>query len=366
MPVGTQDISYNSKSVRLSRQILSDIGAGRYASGSMLPSETALAGAYGVSRPTVRRAIAILTGEGRLEKLPQRGVLVPSRPLYEGQIAQIAYVTPALAGETNLYVKGIGEALDPQRHALATYSTCADLRKYQRMIEQLVRLRPAGIILHTMPEEICRIDGAILADAGIPVVIVGQHELPGLPCDWVRDSCELLAQEVAWYIGAKGYRDPVHFTYTPARINRPAIETFRRELSPLGVELPDERIFIFDAPSGYRSPPDPFIDAQRKMAEMLRAGFRCEVLICGHDYPAVGALRAILAAGIKVPQEMKVISLMGSAVDAVSPMKLATMDVHRDLQGQRAAELLLRRIDGYAGPIEVHHIAADLVEGETM
>lgn len=47
-----------------------------YHDGETIPSEEELASAYGVSRPTVRRAIQMLMDEGVLEKGAHRGICV--------------------------------------------------------------------------------------------------------------------------------------------------------------------------------------------------------------------------------------------------------------------------------------------------
>jgi DNA-binding LacI/PurR family transcriptional regulator len=101
------------------------------------------------------------------------------------------------------------------------------------------------------------------------------------------------------------------------------------------------------------------------MARRLKDGFTCDILICGHDYPAVGALRAVLDAGIRVPDEMAILSELRGAVAGAAPMELTTFDVHPEIQGQLAAEALMRRIEGYDGPYDVHHVPCEMIEGET-
>jgi DNA-binding GntR family transcriptional regulator len=57
--------------------LLADLEGGELPPGTRLPSEQALADdVYGVSRPTVRRAIAALVEEGRLKVVHGRGTYV--------------------------------------------------------------------------------------------------------------------------------------------------------------------------------------------------------------------------------------------------------------------------------------------------
>ena len=54
------------------------IDEGEYDNGDLIPPEPALCELYGVSRITVRRAVAELTSEGLLEKVPGKGTYVRS------------------------------------------------------------------------------------------------------------------------------------------------------------------------------------------------------------------------------------------------------------------------------------------------
>jgi DNA-binding LacI/PurR family transcriptional regulator len=357
---------YRSKAVRLSEQLREGILDGQWPVGAPLPPAKHLAKAYHVSRPTVHRALDILAEANYVLKLPQRGVVVADPRHQAGsRIAQIAFITEALGGDASPYVEGMTDCLDPERFALATYSAQADMQKYSRAIENIADLRPAGVIVSSVPWEICKVDGKLLARTGIPVVVMGEHPIPGLEYDWVKQSSFSNARIIADYILRHEIRDIAFLGSAPRAANQVCIDTLRKELARDSLGLSEDRVFVVDSYHGFLQPPDPCIDSQEYLARLLDEGFRCELLICGHDYPAVGALRALLAAGIKVPEEMKVISALRCAVEGMSPMRLTTVDFHRAHQGYLAAELLTRRIDGFDGPPEVHHPQVSLVEGDT-
>jgi GntR family transcriptional regulator len=66
---------------QIADQLRTAIREGRYAEGDLLPSETALAETYGVSRMTARQAIDVLKVEGLVESEHGRGVFVRRRPV---------------------------------------------------------------------------------------------------------------------------------------------------------------------------------------------------------------------------------------------------------------------------------------------
>jgi GntR family transcriptional regulator, arabinose operon transcriptional repressor len=360
-------VSSENKVSWLSRKLIEDIRGGDFQPGSLLPAELELAQRYKVSRPTIRRAVQVLTEKQQLVKLPNRGVLIvdENRPTTFTRTRQIAFITPALNDETNLYTRGISDILNPERYTLATYCSHGNLKKYEILIEQIAGMKPAGVILQTLSEELGRVNGKLFAQAGIPVVATGQNPVPELECDRVVISGKDNSKKMVQYIRRKEYRDLAYLSYFPKRDCYEFIDPFRLELARVGLSLPEERVFLTEAPHGYMEPPDPYIDAYLLTKRLLREGFRCEVLICGHDYVSVGALRAIQEAGIRVPQEMKVISGMRNPVAGIAPLRLTGFDFGQVNQGRLAAELLTRRIEGYTGAIEVHYSSVELIQGET-
>ncbi len=70
----------SSLASRIAEAIRADIGAGRFVAGARLPAESALAAAFGVSRPIVREAIAQLKADGVLVTRKGSGAYVSDTP----------------------------------------------------------------------------------------------------------------------------------------------------------------------------------------------------------------------------------------------------------------------------------------------
>jgi DNA-binding LacI/PurR family transcriptional regulator len=354
-----------TKAGRLVADLIRDIDQGRYVPGTLLPPERMLAKTYGVSPVTLRKCLRILSKDGRLVRHPQRGVVVADLERGKPKIGQIAFIAPMLTAEVSPYLKGLTRTIDDERFFLASYTPHGDFTKYQKIIENVVRQKPAGIVIWVTPDNLYRVHDECLARENIPVVTLGQEVLPDVPADNVRDSVMDAAEKVACHILHKGCRSVAYFSTGTSKSGWEQVEFIRKELTAAGVAFPPDRIFDIAAPRGFAQPPNPYIDAQEYVAGLLGKGFHCDCLLCGHDYPAVGALRAMLAKGIRVPEDMKVISLVDTAVEGATPMELTTVDIHREQQARKAVQLLMRRIDGYTGHPEIHHISVDLVEGRT-
>jgi GntR family transcriptional regulator len=61
---------------QVARAMRQSISSGEWSPGTKIPTETELAGLYGVSRPTVRLAVAALRSEGQLDVTQGRGTFV--------------------------------------------------------------------------------------------------------------------------------------------------------------------------------------------------------------------------------------------------------------------------------------------------
>lgn len=81
-------------------ELRSLIADGTYKEKEVLPSEEQFAELYGVSRPTIRRAIDLLVEEGCLERRPRRGVIVRSRKIEQ------AFATSILSFNDEMYRHG--------------------------------------------------------------------------------------------------------------------------------------------------------------------------------------------------------------------------------------------------------------------
>ena len=345
----------------LSKEIEKDIDSGVLQPGEMIPSVRKLTSTYNVSRPTVEKSLETLKESGKLRHLPGLGYFVQERPT--AAIGHIAFVTHLLASDASFYVEGLTDGLDAEKYTLSTFAAHADLEKYQQSIEQLAQLKPTGIILHTLPYELCQVDLTPLVDVGIPIVAIESYH-PELVCDRVLISPQNYKRKIVNYICEKDLSDLAIFMGSRSKRTKDSITAWIDKLKNAGIEVPDERIFLFDVSHGYSNHPDPFIDSELKMTEILKNGFR-GTFICGHGYPAIGALRAVLKAGIKVPEEVKIIASMNCAADVYAPMKITTVDFHPEEIAHVAAELLIRRIEGYKGPLETHYVSGTLIEGET-
>src|SRR5437764_6547503 len=92
----------------ISRELLAEIAAGKYAPSGRLPSEAQLVGRYGVSRPTVARALRDLQDQGLVERRVGSGSFARSPATPEVAARQLGLLIPGL-GTTEVFEAIRGE-----------------------------------------------------------------------------------------------------------------------------------------------------------------------------------------------------------------------------------------------------------------
>jgi LacI family transcriptional regulator len=121
---------------------------------------------------------------------------------------------------------------------------------------------------------------------------------------------------------------------------------FRSGLKELGVELPADRIThgAFTRDSGYAL-----------AGELLKLPDRPTALFCADDLIALGAMDAIIDAGLRIPEDVAVVGADDVPVASLRQIALTTIRQPAAEMGRRAVKLLLERLRGGPGgePIEI-------------
>jgi LacI family transcriptional regulator len=85
-------------------------------------------------------------------------------------------------------------------------------------------------------------------------------------------------------------------------------------------------------------------DGYRAMKALLAVKPRVDAVFAANDPSAIGAMKAIWEAGLRVPEDIAVVGAGDIALGDLLRVPLTTVGWSRDEQGKRAAELLLDRI----------------------
>lgn len=89
-------------------------------------------------------------------------------------------------------------------------------------------------------------------------------------------------------------------------------------------------------------------------------------IFCTDDYKATGALRAALQLGIKVPEELSVMGHNNYRISELTTPPLTTVTIPMLDMGQKAGEILLRKISEPSSPVENIFLPCQLLIRDTV
>ena len=177
---------------------------------------------------------------------------------------------------------------------------------------------------------------AAIRQRRIPVVQIGStpdyEDVPSVDIDNISGACA--ATEHLIGLGHRNIAAIMGALYNMESIDR--LEGYKKALVRHGLPLEDDMVGVgnYSHKSGY--------DA---MATLLTRTPRPDAVFCANDAMAAGALLAISEAGLSVPHDVAVVgydNLPGSAY-TIPPLTTISQPIHR--MGERAADLLIDRIE---------------------
>ncbi len=97
---------------------------------------------------------------------------------------------------------------------------------------------------------------------------------------------------------------------------------------------------------------EPTLEAgEQAMRNLLQQEDRPTAVFCTNDTVAAGAMKAVIRAGLRIPEDMAVVGFDDSTVSHIVEPELTTVRIDMDLMGKLAAEKLFDLIEG-APPAE--------------
>jgi len=327
-------VKWESVAARIARHI----ELGRFPNG-YLPAERELAAQFGVSRPTLRRALQSLSDAGILQSRPGVG-----NKLIEAEEAPatpriIALALPDIGNRFYVEVTEVIEyttLLRGYQLLLSCYRYRDHLREAQ--LKQFAAQGISGVILgHDSSRELPPALDALRA-AGIPVVLLFNVPMES-PFDSVVIDQQAGVDQVLRYLFSLGHRRiafcrPLEGTRSTLRE-----DCFLKGMSDAGYAVPPEfRIALEDLEAGP--------DALRRL--LSRRG-KPTAIFAGNDRIALIVMKRLSELGLRVPEDISLVGFDNLSYTEHLQVPLTTVDQPKDLLGRRASELLLERIEHGAG-----------------
>ena len=302
-----------SKHRKISTRLETEIAAGRYGAGARLPSELQLVKQFGVSRPTVARALRDLETKGLIERRAGSGTYVKSGQGQRGNADRVlGLLVPGLSN-TEIFHIICGEIASLARvHEYGLLwggstnprqDSDASLKHAEEICKQFIERKISGVFfapaeLQPRQEEAnCKLAES-LRDAGVTVVLI-DRDLGAFP---ERSDFDLVGIDNV----AGGYMVAEHLIKLGCRkilfVSRPlSAATVHARIAGIREALVQNHL---DLDSHWIKEGDP---ADIKFVRSLISGRLADAIICANDDTAAMLIRTMESQGMRPPRDIRVV-----------------------------------------------------------
>jgi LacI family transcriptional regulator len=231
-------------------------------------------------------------------------------------------------------VSGIESVVSDRGYGLLLCSSGEDARKERRELE----------MLHSR-----QVDGLVVASAdagntdlleqftllGAALVMIDRDDHPDLHCHRVLTDDTLVGRLATEHLIDVGRRSIAHLAGPPFIHARRRVEGYREALRARGITARPEWVVEagFLEAGGYHA-----------MKRLLAMEPRVDAIFAANDPTAIGAMKAIWEAGLRVPQDIAVVGAGDVWHADLLRTPLTTIGWSKEELGKRAAELILDQI----------------------
>ena len=175
-----------------------------------------------------------------------------------------------------------------------------------------------------------------LTRLGIGLVMIDRDDHPDVRCDRVLTDDEAVGRLATEHLLAHRRR-VAHIAGPPLAHAKRRAEGYRNALKAAGLRGRAECIVRggFMESDGYRA-----------MRRLLAVRPKIDAVFAVNDPAAIGAMKAIWEAGLKVPDDVAVVGAGDIALGDLLRVPLSTVSWSREELGRRAAELVFERLHG--------------------
>lgn len=177
-----------------------------------------------------------------------------------------------------------------------------------------------------------------LLDARVPLVQV-VRQVDDLPADFVGIDDRAAGVDIARHVLGAGRCRPVVLGGPPeSSASRDRLHGYRDAFSEYGVEIVHPELVEGDLTreSGHARALELLADS---------SGARPDVLVCGNDMIALGAIDALYEAGLRVPDDVAVVGYDDMSFASSRLIGLTSVEVPRAELGRVAVRVLLQRME---------------------
>jgi LacI family transcriptional regulator len=261
-----------------------------------------------------------------------------ARALITGRTYTLGLVVPDLLHPFFAQVaKALSASIRGHGYGLLITSSEEDPQLERQEIEQLVARRVDVMLIASSQwtvESFRHVE-----QAGIPYVLI-DRQFPGLAANFVGVDDDAVGHLAATHLIAQGCTRIAHIRGPETSTAMGRLEGYRRALTEQGMAPQPGHIVSIGASGDDRGEPGGY-EAARKL---LAAEPRPDGIFCFNDPVALGAMRAILEAGLRIPEDIAVVGCGNLSYSDFLRVPLTSVDQDSAEIGRLAAEVALELV----------------------
>ena len=324
-----------------------EIAEGIFRDGDKLTTEEELRFRFGVSRQTVRQAIAQLEDDGLVDRRRGSGTYVRHGPRKRQGLLRIGvltsyitdYISPAI-------LSGMEETLNANNAVMVLSATRNEPALERSLLERLLDGQVDGLIVEgcrtaePTPNADCYLR---LAERNIPVLFMNAcyREMDNIPHVIMDDYGG--GRQAAEELIRRGYRRLAGFFKTDDLQGLERARGFREALSDLDMPFSEEGLLTFTTEERM----DMFrTERSMQFVRLLAEERAFDGLVCYNDIFAAHLMEDLRNRGMNLPEDLGIISFDNAEISALTHPALTTLSHPKERFGAVAAEKMLRMLEG--------------------
>ena len=261
--------------------------------------------------------------------------------LVSGRSFMVGFIVPDLVYAFFAEIaKSLSRVLRSQGYGLLISSSDEDPEIEKQEIEQMLRRQVDVLILAS-----CQLDGASLlkvAENKVPYILV-DRKFSHHRSHFVGTDDVLIGELATKHLIKVGHRRIAHIGGQKVSTSLGRLQGYRKALATHRIRVPADYVILRD-----KGDESGDITGYQAMQTLLRLKPRPDAVFCYNDSAAVGAMNAILDAGLRIPEDIAVVGAGNLRYSDSLRVALTSVDVPSKALGEHAGKLALQLIDSKA------------------
>lgn len=343
--------------IQVSNLLISRILDGEWPIGGMLPSEPLLCAQFGISRGTLRQALTQLHNSGYVRREQGRGTFVARGQVRQNQSdlpgRTLAFLVPyVLDSFAPSLLMGVEHKAKEHGYSVLFHHVENSLARQAETLARLKQTGVAGIVLY--PVDSIHVDQAILRiqEDRHPLVVLDRY-FKHLTTDYVTADNFGGALRATQHLVALGHQRIGFLTSAEPAVTMEHRQLgYRQALIEAGLALnPDDTWGIECYPTMDMTP----------LVQVLTSAQRPTAILAASDRLALALYKTCRALRIAIPDDLAIIGFGDFGISAHLDPPLTSVALPTREMGQKAAEVVIGRIDQTIVGPQQHMLPTNLV-----